>query len=326
MIYPWHQAVWDKLTARPNQLPHALLLHGAAGIGKLAFAKTLCHRLLCLKPTNAGFACGQCQSCHWLEEGTHPDLKVITQELQESKKNNKQKQHILIHQIRALADFVNLTSHQESGKRIMLIHPAHALNQAASNALLKMLEEPSGDAMFILVTDQLQRLLPTVLSRCVKVHLPTPSQQSATQWLATQDIANAESMLAYHSNAPLAVMAANDNQEALLGIWQLLAQGNRLMPAELASKFTQISAEAAITIFQKWLYDLGLLKQTGQVRYHPSMLSHLTRLVENMQLNKLLDLQQQLESLRKLASHPLNHELQFEVVLLEYTKLFNPKR
>lgn len=326
MLYPWHEATWQQLMQRRDLLPHAILLHGQAGVGKLSFAHELINAVLCQQPKQNGRACGNCQSCHWLAEGTHPDIHWLQPAMQETKaaKNKpvKRKQFIVVDQVRALADFIHLTSHQHGNKRIVLIAPADTLNQASANALLKMLEEPSGDAMFILVTDQIQRLLPTVLSRCVKVAMPTPTKEVALGWLNAQNIADAENVLAYHAGAPLLAAENAIDQEYLSNTWKLLAQGARLMPTELAIKLTQPSVDQGIITFQKWLYDLGLFKQTGQLRYHPSLQKAFARLSEPLSLDALNSLQKQLESLRKLASHPLNHELQLEALLLEYTRLF----
>lgn len=326
MLYPWHEATWQQLMQRRDQLPHALLLHGQAGTGKLAFAQHLIAAVLCHQRQADGQACGSCQSCHWLAEGTHPDIQRLQPAMQETKsaknKPAKRKQFIVIDQVRALADFIHLTSHQHAGKRIVLIAPADTLNQAAANALLKMLEEPSGDAMFVLVTDQMQRLLPTVLSRCVKLAMPTPEKEIALNWLNTQGVSDAENTLSYHAGSPLLAAAGANDQEYLTSTWKLLSQGPRLMPAELAAKLTQPSVEQGVMTLQKWLYDLGLFKQTGQLRYHPSLHNTFARLTETMTLDALSALQKQLESLRKLASHPLNHELQLEALLLEYIRLF----
>ncbi len=326
MLYPWHETTWQQLMQRREQLPHAILLHGQAGTGKLAFAQHLIAGVLCRQVQPDGQACGHCQSCHWLAEGTHPDIQRLQPAMQDTKttknKPAKRKQFIVIDQVRALADFIHLTSHQHASKRVVLISPADTLNQAAANALLKMLEEPSGDAMFVLVTDQIQRLLPTVLSRCVKVAMPTPEKEIALKWLNSQNITGAENTLAYHAGSPLLAAAGINDQEYLTSTWKLLSQGARLMPAELATKLTQPSVEQGVIALQKWLYDLVLFKQTGQLRYHPSLRNTFERLTDSLALDALSALQKQLESLRKLASHPLNHELQLEALLLEYTRLF----
>src|SRR5690606_27063109 len=102
---------------------------------------------------------------------------------------------IKIDQIRALADFMNISTHRQ-GMRVILLYPAEALNTAAANALLKTLEEPPPNTMFLLVSNSLDRLLPTILSRCRKFALTMPGKDEALQWLNEQGVADADAWLA----------------------------------------------------------------------------------------------------------------------------------
>ncbi len=152
------------------------LLQGRAGIGKLVFAEALAASLLCESPQTDGLACGQCLSCGWLEQGNHPDFRLITPEDkietdESGAEKSKKRNHILVDQIRGIADMVGLSSHRQ-GMRVVLLHPAEALNLESANALLKMLEEPPAGMVFVLVSHQPQRLLPTIRSRCHKVTMP----------------------------------------------------------------------------------------------------------------------------------------------------------
>ncbi len=81
------------------------------------------------------------------------------------------KKILLFNQIRELSEYLELSAHQEKGRRIVLIEPADSLNQAASNALLKILEEPPENTLFILVTSQAQKLIATIRSRCQLLEL-----------------------------------------------------------------------------------------------------------------------------------------------------------
>src|SRR6185295_6741316 len=80
MTYPWHKSEFLALLKRKEQLPHALLLRGAQGIGKLAFAEALAGALLCEKPAPDGSACGRCAGCGWLGQGSHPDFRRLEPE------------------------------------------------------------------------------------------------------------------------------------------------------------------------------------------------------------------------------------------------------
>ena len=84
---------------------------------------------------------------------------------------------------------MNVSTHCQ-GLRIILVYPVEALNANAANALLKTLEEPTSQTLFVLVADSLE-VLPTFLSRCQRVFLPTPSELEAVDWLVQQNIAKA---------------------------------------------------------------------------------------------------------------------------------------
>ena len=77
MAYPWHKTEFSALLKRKEQLPHALLLRGAQGIGKLAFAEAVARALLCEKPAPDGAACAQCTACGWMGQGSHPDFRRL---------------------------------------------------------------------------------------------------------------------------------------------------------------------------------------------------------------------------------------------------------
>src|SRR5689334_184900 len=120
--YPWHEQTWAQLARAPDQLPHALLLHGAEGLGKRAFAWRLAQYLLCIRP-NGAEACGACASCTRFAAGTHPDLLVI--------KPLGDAAIISVDQVRELRDFVVLKPHT-SRRKLVLIEPAEVMNLNAA--------------------------------------------------------------------------------------------------------------------------------------------------------------------------------------------------
>jgi len=80
MAYPWHSQSFEALLTRIDRLPHALLLRGREGIGKLAFAEAVARALLCESPQAGGRACGKCAACAWMEQGSHPDFRRLAPE------------------------------------------------------------------------------------------------------------------------------------------------------------------------------------------------------------------------------------------------------
>ncbi|HEY0267599.1 MAG TPA: DNA polymerase III subunit delta' [Methyloradius sp.] len=331
-LYPWQLALWQQLTASRDKLPHALLLKGQAGLGKLDFAIALAQSLLCETPEPDGHACGHCASCGWFLQGNHPDYRLLTpeqagnedEEMPAAKTMKAKKTQILINQVRELGSFFSLSSHRGSGLRVVLIHPAEALNDASANSLLKMLEEPPAGVIFILVSHQPQRLMATITSRCHKIDMPSPGHEEAVAWLTTQGIKEPEAVLDYAGGSPLA--AKNSGEEGirqLPEILQMLAKGEKTDAFALATTCVSLGMETAVITIQKWAYDLLSCKLTEHVRYHGGHRTALQALAKSVNLGLLLDFNKKMDEARKAANHPLNSELQLESIFLLYTQLFS---
>jgi DNA polymerase-3 subunit delta' len=329
-VYTWQNDLWRQLASAGDRRHHALLLRGKRGIGKFDFAVQLSKALLCEVPDARGFACDACPSCNWFNQSNHPDYRLLTPEQDAAEdedaapaKKTGKKSQISISQVRELGDFLELASHRSGGVRIVLIHPAEALNASSANALLKMLEEPPPSAMFILVTHQPQKLLPTIMSRCHKIDMPVPTRQDALAWLEQHGVAEAEPMLEYAGGSPLAARDSLDNDAGKLSeLWKSLARGARMDAFSSAPQFVSHGMEIAITVLQKWVYDLLATRLTGQIRYHASLQGALQGLAKSVDLGLLLDYQRKLDEARKSATHPLNNEMQLESLLIQYTQLF----
>lgn len=328
-LYPWQENVWHHLMADKKRLPHALLLRGQTGIGKLDFAVTLSQALLCEQPDSQAQACGICPNCGWFEQDNHPDFRLISPEQASSKddddspKSTKKKTQIVIDQIRGLSEFLSLSSHKSDGLRIVVIHPAEGLNAAAANALLKMLEEPPPNVVFILVTHQAHKILPTIMSRCQKIDMPVPSTEGALSWMRQAGIENAEVLLNYAGGSPL--IAIDETEDAAISsieICKLLSLGSRSDIYQLSATCLALGMEAAINALQKWCYDLLLCNFTQKVRYHQSHQSAIQKLCPQIDLAYLMDFQKTLGDAKKSATHPLNNELQLERLFLHYTQIF----
>lgn len=325
-IYPWQLQVWQRIHQQKKRMSHAMLLHGRSGTGKLDFAQHLGQALLCSAPKD-GEACDVCPQCTWFKEGAHPDFKYITPEDAETseetpKKKTSKKTQISVDQIRQLIQALSLTNHGVSSLRVVLIHPAESLNTASANALLKVLEEPPNNTIFILVTHQIHRLLPTILSRCQSIAMPLPAREEAVAWLTAQKVTNAADALDYHGGAPLAVLHAQQELSAQSGVFQQLAKGAKLDGAACASLLVEQGTEQAITLLQKWMFDLQLSLHNLPSHYHVAMAKPLQALAKSVNLASFLDFQRALVQAKQTANHPLSQELQLEVLLLQYKRVF----
>lgn len=160
-----HASVWTTIQQmlNKNRLPHAMLFVGPRHAGILQFVNRLMAIMLCLDVDKT--PCGQCQPCHLLLQGTHPDIQYIRQDTPTSP--------IKIDQVRELQESVYRTP-QCGERRFIVIEPADRLNQAAANALLKILEEPPSHTTFILIADQVSSLPATIMSRCQQYTFSPP--------------------------------------------------------------------------------------------------------------------------------------------------------
>lgn len=325
-LLPWHKSVWQKLMQSRARLPHALLLQGRSGTGKRDFAAKLVQSLLCDQPLDDHTACGKCDSCSWYAQDNHPDFRLLEPEEREAGEEGEgkggRKTQISVDQVRALADFLTLSSHR-AGLRIVLLSPAEALNAASANALLKMLEEPPPGVLFLLVSHQPHRLLATIRSRCSRIDMPMPARAQAEGWLAEQGAARAAERLAYAGGAPLQALGGDEESERKgLELQALLARPQQLDPLAAAAGFGRDGMVQVVDMLQKWAYDLLSSALAGEVRYHAAQAVALQALAKGVDLPKLLDYQRALSQARSLALHPLNAELQVESLLIQYSQLF----
>ncbi len=217
---PWHTQQWQQLyrSHQEDRLPHALLLVGQRGLGKTLFATHFAKTLLCKRPKQS-LACQVCRDCCLVAAGTHPDLSLLVAE--------KSSQGIRIDQVRDITDKVNHTT--QATYKIIMINPADSLLLAASQALLKSLEEPSCRSLFILLTEKIECLLPTIRSRCQMIRFNPPKKSLTMAWLAQQLSTSSCVDKLYHlaSGSPLLAVSYAE-------------QGYPLFYADLVRSLTQL--------------------------------------------------------------------------------------
>ena len=174
-----------------DRLPHAVIIEGDIGTGKRTLARYLAKVSVCDEENRP---CSACRNCHLADIGTHPDIETVAPE--EKKKN------IAVDQIRALRTTAYHSAHTAK-RRVFIIEQANTMNPQAQNSLLKVLEEPPSDVLFVLITPSTEALLETVVSRCVVFSLFSPTLDEATDYLVTKhnvDKEEAEALLKEEKN------------------------------------------------------------------------------------------------------------------------------
>ena len=339
-LYPWQAADWQRWQQMRERLPHAILFHGTEGIGKVAFAEHAARSLLCETPAINGQACGACGSCGWFAQYSHPDFRRVRPEAldaedeeaapdadepaaRKSASAKTPSRDIRIEQVRSLASFMNVSTHR-AGLRVVLLYPAEALNSASANALLKTLEEPPPDTVFLLVTHRIDRLLPTILSRCRQFALQMPDGDDALSWLSAQEVPDPARWLAEQGGAPLAALEAAQGEfsDARDDWLSHLARPDAAAALSVADRLQKVLPSQLVAWKQRWLYDLLSLKLAGRVRYYPHHRKSLEALAARLSAAQLQQALRDAGARRAVADHPLSARLFIEDMLLEYAGLF----
>lgn len=187
-----------------ERMPHALLFAGPESVGKYLAAKTLAAALLC---ESGDAPCGTCQSCRMVENESHPDLVVVRPD----------KQNIKIGEIRKMQKDLSLAPYMAE-RRVCIIDEADKMRDEAANSILKTLEEPVGDVVFILITAKRYQLLDTIRSRCMLVQFGSVPWDALASELVRRGANEKDAFLAARLAggrfAPAEEILAEDGQSA----------------------------------------------------------------------------------------------------------------
>ena len=203
-ISRWHNKQWQEIYAY-KEIPHSLLFSGVAGLGKNEFALELGRKVLCrdsIKSDN--LTCSKdspCSSCRLLTSETNPDILIL---------DPPPAKQIVVEDISSLRDFL-LTSSHLGGAKVVIIPNIERMNLSAANASLKLLEEPPPNKYLLFTTSSKSLLLPTILSRCVKIQFVSPPPSEINEWLMEEHkdlwdkVQDKDLLLSINHYAPLAI-------------------------------------------------------------------------------------------------------------------------
>jgi len=361
-LLPWFEQAWSEMNL--DNMPHAVLLHGQTGIGKMDFGLYLAKALLC-ESGDAQKPCCSCEACHWFDIGNHPDFLGIVPEtminslpheqmeggeaLEDKPKRGKKKlddeadkgdkkasSYIKVEQIREALEGINTTPHR-GRQRVVLINPVEALQAVSANTLLKTLEEPPASTLFILLSDRLDRILPTIRSRCRLVALPRPQKDQALAWLANQlqqagikkSSADIEKALSESGGSVMNALDYLLGQEdgadvsqatdTLLGA---LSQGGNINWLGAAEQVHKVPMPTLLITLERWIFDLLSQQQSGQIRYYPSRQLDIEKCSKLARPNKVANFWRTLVDARRHELHALANRVQVEALLIRYQELY----
>jgi DNA polymerase-3 subunit delta' len=342
-IIEMHSQGWKQLQERRAQLPHALLIAGQRGIGKFELARSFAAALLCEDAQRVGKRLRSLPSLRLAGARqspgpapraagcARPKARRSEAAAGEEVGRKKASQQITIDQVRALDEFLHVGTHRH-GARVVLLNPAEAMNRATANAILKSLEEPIAGTLFILISSEPHRLLPTIRSRCQTVPMRPPPAANAVAWLRHAGVGDGEQWLALAGGSPLLALELSvKGERALLDslLGQMLRGKGLDAVAAAAAVDKAVKAEKrpaplkrSLEWAQKWLFDLTLGSQGLPPRYFVAHAPQLLRLAQDTDTRKLLAFNGKAIQYKAQCEQPVNSRLFLEEFFLNYARLF----
>lgn len=320
-----------------SQRGHAVLLHGPGGVGQFDLAMAVARGWLCEasdRPLRER-PCGTCPSCRLTLAGSHPDLLVIVPEAlrpslglaeaeaeppgDDRSSKRKPSKDIRVDEIRSVVAFALSTSARGRCK-VVVVHPAERMNAVAANAFLKTLEEPPGDARFVLCSTAAAALPATIRSRCQAVAVAAPPRLEALHWLQAQgwDAADADILLAASGGSPLAAVERSAHGIDAAG-WRALPQ--RIAAGDAAALRGWPLAWVADDL-QKLCHDMLVVAGGAAPRYFP--LPSLPR--GALEPKPLLEWAAALRRAARHVEHPWNVDLSVESLVEQGRKALQTPR
>jgi len=310
-----------------GRLPASLLFTGPAGVGKRQFALALAQALNCPEAPNTG--CGRCTTCRRIAQGEYPDVLQVAPD----------GTHIKIGQVREAIRFATDLPY-EGRRRVVIFERVDTFNTAAANAFLKTLEEPPAHAQLILISARPDALPATIRSRCPVVRFVLLSPEEVEQCLeqyARRPPADQRFLARLAQGRPGTVTGLDlevyrQQRRALLELLTLLGQGNAvprlLKAAQYFGKLERPEFEFVLDILASLIRDLVYLKATLAAAtprlledqlVHSDVQSRLVELAKMFSLDRLQQILNRFESIRRGLDRNINRVLALEAALLELT-------
>ncbi|MFL5319968.1 MAG: DNA polymerase III subunit delta' [Myxococcaceae bacterium] len=260
-----------------GSIHHAYLFGGPEGVGKELTAVGFAQALLCQEAKGEG--CGKCTVCQRIERRNHPDVTWIMPEDElvsrglagRSDFDHTPSREVKVEQIRQLQERLSYRA-LEGRYKVAIIASAEQMNEKAQNAFLKTLEEPSPQTVIILIASGVDQLLPTIRSRCSKVHFgPLPESFVAAKVKAARKLDDETAQLVAVMSGGSLARAMELDVEGLSGRRELIEafEGAKATDARTILRFaeaygaTREDAEVTLQLLELWTRDLAVAKAGG---------------------------------------------------------------
>lgn len=273
-----------------HRIPHALLLHGPAGIGKFLIARTFSQYLHCQSPLPEGEPCGECLACRQHESFNHVDSLYVFPVVKTDKlkapvsddymtefkefvganpfmdferwtgyfeKKNAQPV-IYVSESEALEQRLSVTTTVSKYKTVIIWLP-EKMNEQTANKLLKLIEEPFSDTIFLLVSDNAKAILPTIYSRCRPIEMKRLSDETIASYLTSRLAIDPQDALA------MAHIAAGDINSALRA---MDATSVSRMFFDYFVRLMRLAYQRDVKALKEWSSDLAALGREQEIKFY----------------------------------------------------------
>ncbi len=303
-------------TLRRSEFAHAYLFVGPAGVGKRLTALTF-SKAICCSEAEAD-CCDRCATCRRIDQGVYPDLTLV----------EPQDQTMKIDQVREIRQLVSLRPFEGVWKMVIL-DGAERMTKEAANALLKILEEPPGTALFFLLSTHLKALLPTVISRCQVLRFsPLSSELVGTFLREKRGLSSEEAdLLASFAQGSLGWALTVDREallhrrEIALRVLEVTLDGTTEEIFVLAEQHFQDREEAKLICehLLSLCRDLSLLQveNTSALLIHWGIQQRLQRLAQLLTLDTSLTLFDVVFRTLQMLDGYVNPQLAIESMMME---------
>ncbi len=307
-------------------IPHALLFTGIEGVGKestaieFAMACNCAGKISNLIRPETNIPCGICKPCRKIEIGNHPDIIRV----------KPSGSFIKIAQIRSLCQTLALKPY-EAKRRMVIITDAQAMNPAASNALLKMLEEPPLRTFLILVATHTSDLLPTIVSRCQQLRFKPISSKSLESVLVQKhglDAADAIIITAMAGGSLSRALQMHrthwiNRRNWLIKEMDALSTGpvNRLLAfGEQLSKNKDVLQDS-LDVMKSWLRDLVVGQLNPERVINQDLAQKIEQTSQKMSIAALLDKIDMMQATQNAIQTGTNLRLAIEAMVLKLARI-----
>lgn len=299
-------------------IPHALLFTGIDGIGKQTTARAFGMALNCLSPAG-GSSCGECPSCQKVISGTHPDMVTVKPE----------GAFIKIGQVRAVSRQLRFAP-LEGKWRVIIINDAHTMNLEASNAILKILEEPPKHTVIILTASQTMDLLPTIVSRCRQIAFRPIPYEKVSETLAELRRIDKQTAttLAVSTRGSLGKALSVDGEKWTIWRKRLLEQIASLSIKSVQPVFAFADALSrdkakladALDMIMTWFRDVLMYKVSPERIINNDYATEIRYASQGRSVNELLENVEAVYAAQTAISRNSNPRLTLEVMMMRLLK------